>query len=174
VRGTEMLVDLALPYVGMAIIEPECCAAEVSNHSAHERRLAPGSESAAQVGHIQVKQRVDTDPVKVAQLRCPSRAAGHHGVLAVVPALQPVTQLSLQPATDRQAIRRTVPALAAQRSRAGQPGLPVPGAVVAVVVQVAVADIDPAAAVDRAVDRKLAARDRAVAPVEPAVLRSAS
>ena len=100
----------------------------------------------------------------------PAPGAEHDRVLAVVPALQAVAQLDLQRPADREPIARPAPvALSAQRPGGRQPRLHVAATVRAVVVAVAVADVDAAAAVQRPADGQHAARDRAVRPVEPAI-----
>jgi hypothetical protein len=52
VRGTEMLIDLTFPDVGMTVIEPECCAAEAINLAADKRCLTSGAERGTDLGRV--------------------------------------------------------------------------------------------------------------------------
>ena len=171
VTGAELLIHLAHPHVRVTVIKPELRSAEPVNDPTHERHLAPIGKLRADPRGVQLEHRAHTGPLEMPQQTGPPAATQHDRVVTIVPALKAVAQLDLEQSADRKPVGRATAVLGAQRPGAGQPRLHVARPVVAVVVQMGVADVHAAGSVQRSPDRQLTARNRAVRPIQPRVIR---
>jgi len=104
----------------VTIIQTKLGATEAIDHPANERHLTAVAEQLTDRGRVKLEDRAHAEALQVEQQTGPPTGVEHHVVLAVVPALQPVTQLCTERPVHIEAVEPTELGLA-QRARRSQP-----------------------------------------------------